>query len=197
MLIFFNKLKFKWWCDESVDESPAGWAEWLRSSWPRWPPGCKWGGGSVVGSGCWVVGPLCTRWWWSSWQEKEHAGSLTAPVSFSPPRLAEKKKNPVVRGVLGGQRRKGKSWQNKKRNKKQKDFCPLGWFITEPKCSCCRTDISMVTTASARHTHSGKWVRGAWNLPSAATHAVFNERLISPPFVIAPIFSDFLFMVWN
>lgn len=162
MLIFFNKLKFKWWCDESVDESPAGWAEWLRSSWPRWPPGCRWGGGSVVGSGCWVVGPLCTQWWWSSWQEKEHAGSLTAPLSFSPPRTEEKKKahtsvtwcpwrSTAERKKLGG-----------KKSKKQKDFCPLGWFITEPKCSCCRTDISMVTAGSARHTHSGKWERGAF-----------------------------------
>lgn len=65
-----DKPPWWWWSMTNLQKSisPADWAGSLRSSWPRWPPGCRWGGGIAAGSGCWVAKPRCRRWWWSSWQ---------------------------------------------------------------------------------------------------------------------------------
>lgn len=62
--------------------SPADWAGSLRSSWPRWLPGCRWGGGSAAGSGYWVAKPRCRRWWWSSWQERRMKISFDSIISW-------------------------------------------------------------------------------------------------------------------
>lgn len=162
-----NKLKFKQWRDESVDESPVGWAEWLRSSWLRWPPGCRWAEGSVGGSGCWVAAPQCTQWWWSSWRDKVHTSLFIVVVFFT--MLCAKKKKKVLCSVLGGEWVIGEVWKKKK--------YPQGWFIIELSCSCCPTDRFMVTAGCACHIYSGTvWVWGDWNFGHCGNSCSFKQK---------------------
>lgn len=98
----------------------------------------------------------------------------------------------MLRGVRGGQRQKGKSWGEKKAKSKKIFVLWDGLSLSQSAVVAGQTYpwllLEVLVTLTVENESEGLF-------SSPATRAVFNERLISPPFVIAPIFSDFLFMV--